>query len=501
MRVAIMLLLLSIQSGSAEVRPSVLAGSWYPGRADELRRNVESCLRQAAQKPDLSLVALIIPHAGYQYSARTAAYGYGRVPKDRFQKVMILSPSHQAWIRGAAIGPFDAYETPLGTVSVDRATCDALLQDPLVSEHREAEAREHAIEIHLPFLQVVLGEFSLVPVLVGDLTPDERRALATTLARHVDDETLIVVSSDFTHYGDRFQYTPFAASSVADLQQKLAAMNHEAADLIRRRDVTGFDAYVQRTHDTICGRGSISVLLEMLGPEVHGELINYSTSLDVMPDTESSVSYLTIGFSRSSSADSAEPRGGFLLPEDDKRALVLLAREVVKRHARGEKGPDLEEWKRRMSPAVRQPAGVFVTLMARGDLRGCIGYIEGLKPLAEAVADNALSAAFRDPRFDPVNKAEYSELSFKVSVLTPLEPVHDIGEIEVGRHGLVLSAQGRRGVFLPEVPVEQEWDLPTYLQQLGRKAGLDRDAWKRATLEKFESIVFGDELLTEAEKR
>ncbi len=116
------------------------------------------------------------------------------------------------------------------------------------------------------------------------------------------------------------------------------------------------------------------------------------------------------------------------------------------------------------------------------------------------MADNAYSAAFRDPRFTPVRADEYPHLSFKVSVLTPLEPVKDIGEIVVGRHGLVLSAQGRRGVFLPEVPLEQGWDLTAYLEHLGLKAGLDRQAWKRATLQKFESIVFGDELLGEDEK-
>lgn len=496
-----MLLFLSCHSGSGEVRTSVLAGSWYPGRADELRATVESYLREAAQQPDPALTTLIVPHAGYQYSARTAAFGYARVPKERFRRVMVLSPSHRAWVRGAAVGPFDAYQTPLGTVPVDRAACESLLKDPLVKENRAAEASEHAIEIHLPFLQVILDEFTLVPVLIGDVSPENRRALARLLARHLDDQTLVVVSSDFTHYGERFDYVPFTAGSVADLRQRLSAMNHEAADLICGRDADGFDSYVARTKDTICGRGPIAVALEMLPEGSRGELIHASTSLDAMPTTESSVSYLAISFSTDSEEVSVMPERGFSLPESDRRELVLLAREVVTRRVSGLPGPDLEEWKGRMSPAVSRSAGVFVTLFADGDLRGCIGYIEGLKPLAEAVADNAFSAAFRDPRFNPVEKAEYSGLSFKISVLTPLEPVKDVSEIIVGRHGLVLSAQGRRGVFLPEVPVEQGWDLTAYLEHLGGKAGLDRHAWKRATLEKFESIVFGDELLSEEEKK
>ncbi len=491
-----MLLLLSCQS-AGEVRPSVLAGAWYPGRPEELRSTIESLLQKAAQAPDEGLVALIVPHAGYQYSARTAAFGYATVPKGRFSRVMILSPSHHAWLRGAAVGPFDAYSTPLGTVPVDRAACKALLADPLVSEHRAADAREHAIEIHVPFLQVVLGEFTLIPVLVGEMTPQQREELARTLRSVVDDRTLLVASSDFTHYGDRFGYTPFRASSVADLKKKLSALNHEAADLIVRRDARGFQDFLTRTRDTICGKDAIAMLLEMLPPEAQGRLLHYSTSLDVIPETDSSVSYLAIGFFRVGGEDAASRFG---LTQEDKRQLVLLAREVVKRGVRGEKGPDLAEWKRRMSPAVNRPAGVFVTLTAHGDLRGCIGYIEGIEPLVEAVADNAYSAAFRDPRFTPVRADEYPHLSFKVSVLTPLEPVKDIGEIVVGRHGLVLSAQGRRGVFLPEVPLEQGWDLTAYLEHLGLKAGLDRQAWKRATLQKFESIVFGDELLGEDEK-
>lgn len=498
-----MLLLLSVHSGSAQVRRSVLAGTWYPGRPDELRRTVETCLQRAAQQPDDGLLALIVPHAGYQYSAQTAAYGYGLVPKGKFTRVMILSPSHHAWIRGAAVGPFEAYETPLGRVPVDRRSCSALLAEALIAENESADAHEHAIEIHLPFLQVAVGEFSLIPVLVGSSTPSQRRALAKVLASVVDEHTLVIASSDFTHYGDRFGYTPFRASSVADLKKKLSVLNHEAAELICRRDLKGFDSFIERTNDTICGREPIAVLLEMLPVEAKGRLLHYRTSLDVIPETDSSVSYVAIAFSTkeaSSLPDAAASSGGFVLPESDRRELVRLAREVVRREVNGERAPDLGEWKARMSPAVLQPAGVFVTLMARGDLRGCIGYIEGLKPIVEAVADNAYSAAFRDPRFSPVTKSEYGDLSLKISVLTPLVPVKDIAEIEVGRHGLVLSARGRRGVFLPEVPVEQGWDRTAYLEHLGLKAGLDRNAWKQATLESFESIVFGDELLGEAER-
>ena len=339
---------------------------------------------------------------------------------------------------------------------------------------------------------MVLNNFQIIPVLIGQVSLDQWSDIATVLSGIVTDETLIIVSSDFTHFGARFGYQPFRADRVTELKDKLRELDMGAVDRIVADDSHGFYTYVRDTGATICGRNAIGILLELWDNEKPIKVIDYRTSLDVIPDVQSSVSYCSIGFFTSDDTIPVKEGQMFSLSESDKAALLSLARETVHARLQGKTPPDIKAASATMSDAVNEPAGVFVTLTKRGYLRGCIGYIEGFKPLIEAIVDNANSAAFRDPRFPPVALEEWDDLSFKVSVLTPLEPVNDVSKIEVGRHGLVLSARGHRGVFLPEVPVEQGWDLETYLRELGRKAGLDRDAWKEGTLQRFESIVFGD---------
>lgn len=145
-------------------------------------------------------------------------------------------------------------------------------------------------------------------------------------------------------------------------------------------------------------------------------------------------------------------------------------------------------------PALLRPGGAFVTLHRSGDLRGCIGRIDAPDPLAEVVAECAVSAAIRDPRFPPVTRDELPLLQLEISILTPLEPVGDVSEIDVGRHGLVLRQGFHSGLLLPQVATEWGWDRDTFLAQTCRKAGLPADAWRRgAEIFKFEAEVFGEE--------
>ena len=172
-----------------------------------------------------------------------------------------------------------------------------------------------------------------------------------------------------------------------------------------------------------------------------------------------------------------------------------LAWAAVRAAARGEAAPDPAALVRTRDldagAALAEHRGAFVTLTADGALRGCIGYIEGVCPLVEAVAANARSAACADPRFPPVAPEELDDLELEISVLTPLRPVSGPAEVEVGRHGVVLRKSGRSAVFLPQVAREQAWDRDTMLAQRALKAGLPSDAWRRdAQLQVFEAEVF-----------
>lgn len=179
----------------------------------------------------------------------------------------------------------------------------------------------------------------------------------------------------------------------------------------------------------------------------------------------------------------------------DGRFLLRLARAAIEAGVRGEDAPSAADLADGAPPACcEEPRGVFVTLHRRGALRGCIGFIEGVRPLGEAVVRNALAAAFQDPRFLPLTDDELPGLSIEVSVLTPLEPVAGWEAIEVPRHGVVIRSGGHQAVFLPQVAAEQGWNRHTLLTQLALKAGLPADGWRLdAEFRVFEAEIFTEE--------
>jgi AmmeMemoRadiSam system protein A len=172
----------------------------------------------------------------------------------------------------------------------------------------------------------------------------------------------------------------------------------------------------------------------------------------------------------------------------DRRKLLRLAREAIVAHVSGRPAPAVEE-----TDAIARPAGVFVSLHKRGDLRGCIGHIEADQPLVRAVARYAVAAATSDPRFAGVTESELGDVEIELSILSPLEAVSNIDEIEIGRHGLLVEMGWNRGLLLPQVATEWQWDRETFIAQTCHKAGLALDAWKKgATIWKFEAEVFGE---------
>ena len=141
---------------------------------------------------------------------------------------------------------------------------------------------------------------------------------------------------------------------------------------------------------------------------------------------------------------------------------------------------------------LSEPRGAFTTLHLQGELRGCVGYVLPVSPVYRAVADTARAAAFEDTRFHPVTLAEAPHLEIELSILSPPQPI-SADAVEIGRHGLLISMAGRRGLLLPQVPAEHSWDRVTFLEQTCRKAGLPLDAWQKgATIEAFTAEVFGD---------
>lgn len=181
-----------------------------------------------------------------------------------------------------------------------------------------------------------------------------------------------------------------------------------------------------------------------------------------------------------------------MLSDDQRNQLLRIARRSIEAVFDGRRPePNLGA----LDAELRRPSGAFVTLSERtGDLRGCIGSIEPVAPLAQAVSSSAVNAAFRDPRFPPLRKEELPGIHIEISVMSPIVPVADVGEIEVGRDGLIVSRAGRAGLLLPQVATEYEWDRDTFLRQTCIKAGLPGDSWRSSDcrIEKFSAEVFGE---------
>jgi len=472
-----------------QVRPPILAGQWYSADKDELQQEVQSYLKKSPPANYYKeLIALIVPHAGYKYSGLAAAYGYVTIDEQEIKRVVILAPPHRYPLRGCSILKVSHYQTPLGLVEVDTAVCRQLLGKKLFSTVSEAHREEHSIEIQLPFLQEsIRGNFKIVPILVGDINGEDYQIIADALKPVVDATTLVVVSSDFTHYGSRFGYQLFAKEKKEELAENLGRLNFGAAESITNKDFNAFIEYQKKTGITICGYRPIAVLLKLLPPDSLGQLRCYYTSTDITggKDYSDSVSYATICFTR----------GRELLNEDEKGTLLRLARQTLDTYLQSNSFPRVSLHDYNITPKFMEKTGVFVSIYKNGELRGCIGYIKGMVPLYQGVIENTINAATRDPRFQPMAHEEAKEVNLEISVMTPLQKIQNIEDIQVGTHGLYLVKGSSSGVLLPQVAARYGWDRLTFLKQVSLKAGLSADAWQQgAEIYVFKAQVFEEHL-------
>jgi AmmeMemoRadiSam system protein B/AmmeMemoRadiSam system protein A len=421
----------------ASIRPAAVAGLFYPGEGGALANEIGNLLGSVQQDaPRLRLPkALVVPHAGYAYSGSIAARAYDelRGARDAVRRVVLLGPVHRVPVRGLAVPSAEAFATPLGAVRVDRGAIAALADLPQVVPSDRAHALEHSLEVQLPFLQRVLGEFSVVPLAVGDASVPEVAEVIERLWG--GEETLIVVSTDLSHY--------------------------HAYDAARRLDAVTLARIaacaIDLDHDEACGATPLNGLLACAKRRVLDvQLLAACNSGDTAGPEDRVVGYASFALYESNAG----------------AALIALARGAIEEVLLGRAFP------RVAAPWLRRPGASFVTLLKKGELRGCIGTLEAAKPLADDVMENALGAAFRDPRFPALEAPEWLDCRVDVSVLsTPQRVVFAdeaelVAQISPGLDGLILQAQGRRATFLPQV-----WDaVPdtrTFLRELSRKAGLE----------------------------
>ncbi len=501
-----MALILGIAScAGATTRPAAVAGGFYPADADRLRGEVASLVAAVAgPQPSSTPRALVVPHAGYAYSGRTAAKAFALLRGAEVRRVILLGPTHHVRFSGGALpaGRVTSFTTPLGEVPLDVEAVAALRADRDFRGPAEAHDPEHCLEVELPFLQVVAPDASIVPVLIGSDTDREQCGrIARALAELLDPGTVVVVSSDFTHYGRQYGYTPFAGSS--DVGERLLRLGRATAGRLAALDADGFAYQVEVSGDTVCGRRPLEVLGALLEGAFsgRGEVVGITASGQLTGDWNLSVTYAAVGFEGAWHAWSppAPPSALEELSTQDATGLLGLARAVLRTHLTHD-GSVAEFFAgHHISRRAHAPAGAFVTLhnqgaraLREGRLRACMGIIEARQSAMDAVVQAAISAA-HDPRFPPLEAAELDQVELEISLLSAPRRVSGPEAIRVGEHGVVLTKGVRRAVFLPQVATEQGWDRDTMLDHLARKAGLPAGAWRRgADFEVFTAQVFAE---------
>lgn len=474
---------LSVKGMYSKSISSPFAGTWYPDDPDKLKAFFHEA--SADVEPDEDTIALIMPHAGYIYSGTAAGQAAARVRGLAFTRVVILAPSHRAYLKEKLCLPSSgSFSTPLGDVPVDTEAMDSLLKNEIFMQDDRVHEKEHSVQLEIPFLQYMLKPgFKLLPLIVGFCGRETLEEAARLLKPLIDGKTLVVASSDFTHYGKDYGYVPF----IHDVKDSLKALDMGAFHFIEKKSPDNFRKYIEKTEASICGSYPIELLLRLLPENAECRLESYYTSGDIMGDFTNSVSYVGASFTgKWNEEKSLEPEGE--LTENDKRLLLELARATIARKFDSSRPlPDLGG----LSPAARKKMGAFVTLNIGHQLRGCIGEILPMRPLVKAVAGRALDAAFRDPRFYPLREDEFGKITIEISALTPPHHVNSWRDIEIGRHGILLQKGNAGAVFLPQVAPEQGWGLEETLTHLSMKAGLDPDAWKNgAEFDVFEAVVF-----------
>ena len=431
------------------VQAPEVAGRFYPAEADVLGEVVHNLLSDRAGRVVPSPKALILPHAGYRFSGAAAAAGVSRLDPDAgISRVVILGPAHHCRFDGIALPGVEGLQTPLGILPMD-AAASALLELDDVNTIPEAYAEEHAIEVELPLLQGRIGTFDVLPLLVGNITTER---LAEILgAVWGGSETLVVVSTDLTHFLDA------AEGRKTDLATA------KKIELAEPDGLTTFEA---------CGARALAALLSLAAEKgLRLTRLALTHSGAVTGDLSRVVGY---------GAWMAHWPGQQTLADELRSEALDLVRQALESRVRRGRAPtvDLSSF----AMPLQSTAASFVTLTQDNHLRGCIGSLTAHRPLIEDLVANTAKAGCEDPRFKPISLEEIGRLDVEIAVLTRPAPLQFSDEDDLleqlrpGEDGLILEAAGRRSTFLPKV-WDSVGDARTFWRLLKRKAGLAETHW------------------------
>lgn len=470
------------------VREPKVAGQFYPEDPKELKSTIQEFLDQAQVDNNKNIQAIIVPHAGYVYSGGVAAYGFKALEKQNqdIKTVILIGGSHHEYLNQAVIDSNDVWKTPLGQVAIDEELRSKLVEaSDVFKVSSSPHDPEHSLEVEVPFLQSILGEFKILPILVSIMNDASLTKVSRILSEYSNSSTLFVISTDLSHYPS---YENAQKSDQKVIQAVLSGDYRNLQNAIQELEAEN----IHQLDTCMCGQPAVEILMRLAQTKLSPKhsLLKYANSGDVViGDKSQVVGYAAISLSWQEKIPAAF---NFEFTEKQKEQLISIAKDSVGAVVGGKQVPKFEI----TDPILNEKLGAFVTLKKNGQLRGCIGAFQPDAPLYEVVSQMAMAAATEDPRFSPVSLEELNKLDYEVSVLSPLEKIDDWRKIQLGVHGVQVRKGPQSGVFLPQVATETQWDMEQFMGELcQQKAGLPRDCWKQdnTDLYVFTAEVFGEE--------
>lgn len=475
------------------IMASPLSGQWFAASESGLRDDLSERLRGINPIRKQNICAAVVPHAGFRFSGAVAAGVYLHIDPKSIKRVVIMGPSHYVSMPNqVSIPDVTHFRTPLGDLSADTTFVGLLRKLPFVISEPRAHLREHSDQIQLPLIQYCLSpKIPVVCMVCGQFDSKHLVEAATAMRELLDEGTLFVASSDFTHYGANYGYLPFSQ----DVEKNIEMLDMGVFELFTRKDLKGFLKYLNETGATVCGRDPLAFLIAMLPKDAIVQKTGYDTSGKMLHDPSNSVSYIGAivsgSWPRASGTIKKEKPATGPLDKSDCDKLLALVRSTIDQAFKHGEPMALACVPSVLTSGMQAIRGGFVTLTLDSDLRGCIGEIMPRREIWKAVREQALNAAFHDTRFEPLGINEFARVKIEISILTPPHPVPSWKDIEIGKHGILLIVSNRSAVFLPQVAPEQGWGLEETLNHLAMKAGLPQEAWreKGATFFVFEAQV------------
>ncbi|MCX6251707.1 MAG: AmmeMemoRadiSam system protein B [Bacteroidetes bacterium] len=480
----------SVQNPELIDRPEAAAGKFYPADAETLRKMVESLFANAKPQRIEHVMAIICPHAGYEYSGIVAATSINQVDPDKeFENIFIIGSSHYTQFMGASIYNKGNYITPLGKVQVNIDLANKLIRDnPVFTFNPEADKNEHSLEVQVPLLQYHLKKkFRIVPIVLGTQSTQSCKKIAHALKPYLNEKNLFVFSTDFSHY------PPYQDAIVIDKKSCDGVVSNSPDNLLKVLDENEKSG-VRNLATSMCGWTSILTLLYMTenDPDITISPIYYRNSGDSrFADKSQVVGYWSIAISRNTTTVQNKS-SEFNLSKNEKKELLSIARKTIEQYIRNHKSPSIDTIG--FSSNLKMKSGAFVTLKEKGELRGCIGRFTSDEPLYVVIEEMAIASSTQDSRFPPVDVKEIDKIEIEISVLSPMKKINSIDEIVMGKNGIYIKKGYLSGTFLPQVATETGWSKEDFLGHCARdKAGIGWNGWKDAEIYIYEAEVFSEQ--------